>query len=131
MSQTYTLYSAQQGHKALSDLWAVVKPYLLAGHRLQVTVRKEKRSTEQNKKLWATLGEIARQVEWYGQKLTAEDWKHILSASLKQQRAVPGINGGFVVLGLSTKEMTKAEMSELLELAMAFGAERNVIFEGE
>lgn len=131
MSQTYTLYSAQQGHKALSDLWAVVKPYLLAGHRLQVTVRKEKRTTEQNKKLWATLGEIARQVEWYGQKLTAEDWKHILSASLKQQRAVPGINGGFVVLGLSTKEMTKAEMSELLELAMAFGAEHNVIFEGE
>lgn len=128
MSSTYTLYNAQQGHRALSDLWGVVKPYLMAGHRLQVTVRKEKRSNEQNRLLWAALTDIANQVEWYGEKLTPEDWKTMLTASLRKQKAVPGIEGGFVVLGLSTSKMTKEEMSELLELALAFGADKGVKF---
>jgi hypothetical protein len=128
MSSTYTLYNAQQGHKALSDLWAVVKPYLIAGHRMQVTLRKEKRSIPQNAKMWAALTDIANQVDWYGDKLTAEDWKTMLTASLRKQRAVPGIEGGFVVLGLSTSKMTKEEMSELLELAIAFGIEHGVKF---
>jgi len=41
---------------------------------------------------------------------------------------VPGIDGGFVVLGLSTSKMSKEEMSELLELALAFGAQKGVVF---
>jgi len=128
MSSTYTLYNAQQGHKALSDLWALVKPYLIAGHRLQVTVRKEKRSNEQNRLMWAALTDIANQVDWYGEKLTADDWKTMLTASLRKQKTVPGVDGGFVVLGLSTSKMTKEEMSELLELALAFGADKGVVF---
>lgn len=32
------------------------------------------------------------------------------------------------MLGLSTSKMTKEEMSELLELAMAFGAQKGVVF---
>ena len=47
----------------------------------------------------------------------------------QKQRAVPGLDGGFVVLGLSTSKMSKDEMSELLELALAFGAQKGVEFE--
>ena len=128
MTYTAKLYNPQQAHVVLSDIWPKVKAYLTAGHRLDLTIKKEKRSSEQNRKLWAILGEIANQVEWYGEKLNAEDWKHVLSASLKKQRAVPGIDGGFVVLGLSTSKMDKAEMSELLELAIAFGSGKGVTF---
>jgi hypothetical protein len=40
---------------------------------------------------------------------------------------VPNIEGtGFVALGLSTSRMTKGEMSDLMELIAAFGAERGV-----
>ena len=39
---------------------------------------------------------------------------------------MPGIEGGFVVLGLSTSNMTKQEMNDLQELISAFGAEHNV-----
>ena len=74
------------------------------------------------------LTDISQQVEWHGVRLSPEDWKHVFTASLKQQRAVPGLDGGFVVLGQSTSKMTKAEMSELQELMAAFGAEREVIF---
>lgn len=89
------------------------------------------RSLDQNAKMWAVLTDIAKQVEWYGQMLKPEEWKHILSASLKKQKAVPGIDGGFVVLGLSTSKMTVSEMRDLIELAHAFGAEHGVDFSYE
>ena len=95
---------------------------------MELACKPEKRSNEQNRLMWAALTDISRQVEWYGEKLSPEDWKHILSSSLRKQRAVPGIDGGFVVLGLSTSKMSKEEMSELLELALAFGAQKGVVF---
>ena len=55
-------------------------------------------------------------------------WKDVFTSSLKKQDVVPGLDGGFVVLGLSTSEMTKQEMSDLLELMAAFGAQQGVQF---
>ena len=128
MRASLYLSNAQQAHAALTSLFATLKPYLIAGHRFELEVRPERRSSEQNARMWAMLGDIAEQVEWYGVKLTPEDFKHIFSASLKKQRAVPGLDGGFVVLGQHTSRMTKAEMSELMELMSAFAAERGVTF---
>lgn len=93
-----------------------------------VEIKPKTRSLEQNAALWAMLTDVSRQVDWHGQKLTPEDWKHVFSASLKQQRAVPGLDGGFVVLGQSTSKMTVREMSDLMVLISAFGAERSVRF---
>jgi hypothetical protein len=81
--------------------------------------------------MWAMLEEVSKQVDWYGQKLDAEDWKHVFTASLKKQRTVPGIDGGFVVLGQSTSKMSKAELGELLDLITAFGVQRGVQFKDE
>ena len=126
---TLPMWEPVQAHKAMTGLiWPNLKAQLAAGRRMVLELRPEKRSDPQNRRMWAMLGDIAEQVDWYGQKLTAEDFKHILSASLKKQRAVPGVDGGFVVLGLSTSKMSKAEMSELQELIEAFGAERGVRF---
>jgi hypothetical protein len=90
--------------------------------------RGQTRTTEQNRLMWAVLTDLSEQVEWYGQKLTKENWKDVLTASLKRQKVAPGLDGGFVVLGTSTSRMTVAEMTELIELAMAFGAEKGVEF---
>lgn len=122
------LCNRQQAHQAVLQAYETIKEQLQAGKRLVLTLTEETRSNEQNRLMWATLGEIANQVNWYGQKLTAEEWKWVLSASLKKQKAVPGIDGGFVVLGQSTSKMTIAEMSEMIELAVAFGAQQGVIF---
>lgn len=131
MSETLNLHLTNR-QQAWSEMTTKLHPYLKeklqADKRLILTVREETRSLEQNAKLWAMLGEISEQVEWYGQKLSPEDWKHILTASLKKQRAVPGIDGEFVVLGQSTSKMSVAEMSELIELMHAFGAQQNVKF---
>lgn len=93
-----------------------------------VEIRPATRTTDQNRLLWALLNDVADQVDWYGNKLAPDDWKHVFSASLKQQRAVPGLDGGFVVLGQSTSRMTKREFSDLVDLIQAFGAERDVQF---
>jgi hypothetical protein len=96
----------------------------------EVRIKERTRSLDQNAALWAVLTDISNQVVWHGQKLSPEDWKHILTAGLKrEQRMAPGISGGWVVLGLSTSKMTKSEFSDLLELAHAFGAEQGVRFE--
>lgn len=91
-----------------------------------ITFSEPTRTLGQNSALWPLLGEIAKQVVWYGQKLTAEEWKDVLTASLKQQKVVPGIDGGFVVCGASTSKMGKREFSDLLELAHAFAAQQGV-----
>ena len=94
-----------------------------------VEFRAPRRSTEQNALMWSLLGQISKQVVWYGQKLSSEDWKDVLSASLRKTRVVPGIDDGtFVPLGMRTSQMTKQELSDLLELIWAFGAERGVKF---
>ena len=94
-----------------------------------VEFRSARRNLDQNALLWCLLGEISRQVDWYGQKLSADDWKDVLTASLRRARVVPGIDGGsFVPLGMRTSEMTKAEFAELIELVYAFGAEHGVQF---
>lgn len=92
-----------------------------------VTIKPPTRSLEQNAALWAMLGDVASQVVWHGRRLDAESWKHIFTSSLKRQDVVPNLDGtGFVVLGQSTSKMTKSEMSDLLELIQAFGAQHNV-----
>lgn len=91
-----------------------------------VIVQDATRTLEQNALMWAMLADISAQVDWYGQRLTSEEWKDVFSASLKRQKVVPGLDGGFVVCGQRTSKMTKGEMSDLVELMNAFCAERGV-----
>jgi hypothetical protein len=78
------------------------------------------------------LTDISQQVDWYGKKLTQEDWKHVFTASLKKLDVVPNLDGtGFVALGMSTSRMTKAEMCDMQTLMEAFGAEKGVRFSAQ
>ena len=116
-----------QAHAAMTKtIWPQLKSALMAGHKMVLEIKPATRSLEQNSRLWAMLDEISEQVDWYGRKLTPEEWKHVFTAALKKQDVVPGLDGGFVVLGQSTSKMTKSEMCDLMELMNAFGAERNV-----
>ena len=120
------LISPVQAAPLLADLWRHIKAHLIAGHTLCLELRTETRTTAQNRLLWSSLADVARQVEWHGQKLDAEAWKDMATAALKRQRVVPGIDGGFVVLGQRTSRMTKAEMSELVDFLHCFGDQRAV-----
>jgi hypothetical protein len=110
---------------ALAWAESLIRQGLRAGPVL-LSLGRPRRSLDQNAHLWAVLTDVARQVEWHGQRLTKENWKDIFTAALKRQQVVPGLDGGFVVLGTSTSRMSKREFSDLLELVFAFGAERGV-----
>ena len=108
--------------------WAMTAP---TGTRCEF--KEAKRSTDQNAKMWALLTEIAQQVPYHGLRLTADDWKLIFLDALKREvRMVPNLDGnGFVSLGRSSSDLSKAEMSDLIELIGAFGASHGVVFQDE
>jgi hypothetical protein len=125
------LTDPQRGHAAIAELWTLLKPHLLSGHKITLEARKATRSTDQNSLLWSLLTDLSKQCQWAvdGQmvKLSPEDVKHILSAGLKRhQRMVRGIDGGLVILGQSTSRMTVAEMTDLITLGHAYGDEQGV-----
>lgn len=127
--QRFTLWEPVQAHKIITlQLWPLLKSMLMAGHRVVVEIKPETRTLAQNARLWAMLTDVSKQVNWYGRKLTPENWKDVLTAALTKQDVVPGIDGGFVALGKSTSNMTKLEMSELQDLIEAFGAQQGVRF---
>lgn len=123
---TYDLYNPQQARPLLTEAWEWVKAQTMAGNRVQLKAQTETRTIKQNSMMWSCLTDLSKQVDWYGQKLSPDDWKHVLTASLRKQRAVPGIDGGFVVIGVPTSKMTIAEMIEMIDLSHAFGADKDV-----
>jgi hypothetical protein len=126
MSQnSYKVTELRQIGNAVQWMVGAVQAGLLAGE-VNITLAPESRSAIQNRRLWAVLTDIATQVDWYGQKLSQEDWKHVFTASMTKQRVVPGIDGGFVVCGLSTSKMTKQQFADLLTIIDAFGSEQGV-----
>ena len=93
----------------------------------RVTFKGPRRSLNQNAHMWALLTDLHEQVIWYGEHLTPEDWKNVLTASLRKSRVVPTIDGdGLVPLGLYTHEMSREEMDALIEFIYHFGATQRV-----
>jgi hypothetical protein len=68
-----------------------------------------------------------------GQRLRPDDWKLIFLDGLNRElRMVPNIAGnGWVNLGRSSSDLSTAEMSDMMELMAAFGAEHGVKFGDE
>ena len=71
------LVNPQQAKAWLDRAYEALKPVLLSGHVFDVVIAPETRSMASNRAMWAVLADVAAQVEWHGQKLSAEDWKAI------------------------------------------------------
>jgi hypothetical protein len=100
-----------------------------AGTRIEF--KAAKRTIAQNDKMWIMLTEVARQVLWDGKKLRPADWRDLFIDALKRElRMVPTLDGsGMLSLGRSTSDLGKTEMSDLIELIYAFGANHGVVFQ--
>lgn len=99
------------------------------GYRCEI--RPKTRTLAQNDLLWSVLTDISRQVDFVVNgalvKVSPEEVKDILTAGLRREtRMAMGIDGGMVLLGQRTSKMTVRQMTELIELAHAFGTERGV-----
>jgi len=96
----------------------------------RVEFKRPKRTLPQNDRMWAMLTDIAGQVEWAHGKLTPDDWKLVfLDALDRETRVTFSLDGkGLVVLSQSSSDLSKEEMSDLIELMHKFGAEKGVVF---
>ena len=100
----------------------------------RVEFKGEQRSLDQNSKMWACLTDVATQLPWHGKKLRPDDWKLIFIDALKRSNGevlniVPNTDGtGFVNLSTSSSDLSKGEMSDLIELIHEFGARHEVQF---
>lgn len=129
----YIMREAITARDTMQVIWHEARRMLREGMAVRVEVKelKPSRSLDQNALMWSVLTDISRQVKWPVdgklQTLEPEEWKEIMTAGLtKSQRVAQGIEGGFVMLGSRTSRMTIAEMTDLITLCHAFGAERGV-----
>jgi hypothetical protein len=98
----------------------------------RVTGEPPKRTLDQNSLLWVWLSAFSEQLEWpvNGErvKLSAEEWKDILTAAFRResQRVAMGLDGGMVLLGMRSSKMSKAQFAEFMEFVMATASLRGV-----
>lgn len=102
----------------------------IQGGPLEVAIARPNRTKDQNRKMWPGLRDISRQIDWprgTGAIRQPEEWKMILMSAYRQEtNVVPGLNGEFINLSLSSSELNKAEFSEFLAFMEAQGAEWGV-----
>lgn len=126
MSAEPTLVLHSDAMRAKAVRWVCAAPRDTA-----IVFRKPKRTLPQNDKLHAMLTELAPQVEWGGKRRSVEDWKDIFTAALKSQQSglevVPGIEGGFVLLGMHTADLRKDDFADLITLVEMFCARRGIM----
>lgn len=96
----------------------------------RIEFKAPKRTLPQNDRFWAMLTDVATQKKYHGVRLTPEDFKLLFLDALKREvRIVPNLDGtGFVNLNTSSSDLSKDEMSDLMEIIAAWGSKNGVHF---
>lgn len=95
-----------------------------AGHVL--TIAEPRRSNDQNDKMWAMLTDIS-QAEPFGRKHTPDDWKAIaMNACGWECQFIEGLDGRPFPQGFRSSQLTKSQMSALIEWLLAFMADNGI-----
>lgn len=97
----------------------------------RVEFKSEKRSTDQNSRMWAMLTDVATQKEHAGRRYTPDQWKVLfMHACGREVQFIPSLdNATFIPWGQSSSDLSKEEMTELQEFIAAWGAEHGVVFQ--
>lgn len=120
------LHNAQQGHQCLLSAWERVKPWLIAGHKLELRLTPQRRNSEQNAKFHAICGDLEKaRVLWFNAPRSADEWKVLLVsghaiATKEGANIIPGLEGEMVNIRESTALMSKSRSSSLIEYTVAF-----------
>lgn len=96
----------------------------------RVEIKGPKRTVDQNSRMWASLTDVAEQAEHCGRKYDPNTWKAIFLSALGRETVfVPSLDGsGLIPIGQSSSDLSKGEMSDLLELMYSWGAANGVTF---
>jgi hypothetical protein len=121
----YTIIVRSDADRQRAVKWAsAAKP------GMRIEFKEAKRSTEQNDRMWAMLTDVARQALHQGRRYTPDQWKVIfMHACGREVQFLPSLDGStFIPWGQSSSDLSKPEMSDLMELIAAWGAQNGVAF---
>lgn len=91
-----------------------------------LTVASPKRTLDQNAKMHAMLSDISLAMPM-GRRHTPDDWKAILmNACGWECQFQEGLDGRPFPMGFRSSQLTKDQMTTLIEYMLAFGAEHGV-----
>lgn len=98
------------------------------GYRIEF--KATKRTLPQNDRLWAMLTDVQVHMRKHGRDYSTDQWKVIfLHAIGRETNFLPALDGrGFIPYGQSSSDLSKAEMTDLIEFIGAWGAENGVVF---
>ncbi len=93
-------------------------------------VKAPRRSLPQNDRLWAMLTDVATQKEHGGKKYSTKQWKALfMHACGREVQFLPALdNSTFIPWGQSSSDLSKQEMTDLIEFMFSWGAENGVVF---
>jgi hypothetical protein len=112
-------------HKTARD--GAIKAVMHAPDGYYCEIKEPSRTLDQNAKFWPMLHDISRQVCWYGNWLTPDEWKDFFTATVKQLKVVPNMDkSGFVAVGCSSSKMGKKMFADMIEIMYAFGSDNDV-----
>lgn len=96
----------------------------------RVEFKDPRRSRAQNDRMWAMLTDVSRQATHQGRRYSPVQWKALfMHACGREVQFLPSLDGTtFLPWGQSSSELSKREMSDLLEFMAAWGTEHGVEF---
>lgn len=99
----------------------------------RVEFKAAKRTLPQNSLFWSMLTDIASQKEHMGRKYTPDQWKILfLHACGREVQFLPALDGStFIPWGQSSSDLSKHEMSTLIDFMRAWGVQNGVTFRDE
>lgn len=129
----YKLYEVNQAHTTMLAVWNIIKETIYGGKKVILEVTEESRSSPQNKKFHAIIGQIARQAEHAGAKWDTEAWKRLLidqwakDSGRSRGDLVSSLDGGDVIqLGIQSRKFTKAEGADFIEWLLMWSANNGI-----
>ena len=80
----------------------------------------------QRRMLNAVCGDLSRQLVWHGNRLSRDDWRHLLAGTMLGWRMMPAIDrgegaAGFIMLGGSSLDLTKTQATDAIACGLAIG----------
>ena len=124
-----------QSHAAMTKtIWPLLKSMVMAGHRMTLTLAKEKRSGAENRLLHAMLSYISKNIDWAGKKHDVDTWKRLMTAAWcratnEHVEILPAVDGhGVDIVFSRTSELTRSECADLISFIYAWGAMHDIQF---
>lgn len=96
----------------------------------RVEFKKPRRTLDQNSRLWAMLTDVAMQKLHAGRRYTPDQWKVLFMHGCgREVQFIPSLdNSTFIPWGQSSSDLSKEEMSELIEFMFSWGAENGIVW---